>query len=175
MIAPPLRVEPVPAGARVVARDWPFAPWVAGALLAAGLPLLVWSAADRRPIEGGGALVFVGFGTFAAWLALAKRRDVVVTREGGAVRVRGREGAGPAARGVDVQLPPETVVEVVPFAVPEGAPALPDRGGDLVLAGGGSRLRLARAVGPGWLEELGRAATALRSALGNEDSRHPPA
>lgn len=175
MIPSPVRVESVPAGARVVACDWPFAPWIAGALLLAGLPLFVWSAAERRPIEGGGAFVFVGFGTFTAWLALAKRRDVVVTREGGALRVRGREGAGPVAHGVDVEFPPETVVEVRPFTVPEGAPALPDRGGDLVLAGGGARLRLARAVGPGWLGELDRAATALRSALGNEDSRHPPA
>jgi hypothetical protein len=161
--------EPAPPGARVVARDWPGAPWVAVPCLAAGVPLLAWSVVAGHAIEGGGAVVFCGFGALAAWLALARRRDVVVAASADGVTVRGREGAGPFARPVDLVLPPGTCVEVVPFAVPEGAPDVPDRGGDLVLTGGGARVPLARRTGPGWREELDRAAAVLRLALGNRD------
>lgn len=175
MSNPTVRVERTGGSARVVARDWPRAAWAACLLLAAGVPLLVWSAAEARAIEGGGALVFTAFGALSAWLALAKRRDVVVARDGGEIRVRGTEGAGPAARGVDVRLPGSAAVEVVPFAVPDGAPDLPDRGGDLVLAGGGARFRLARSAGPAWRAGLEAAAEELRAALANEDSARPSA
>ena len=169
MRAVSVRVEPRTDGARLVARDWPGAPWVAVPCLAAGLPLLFWSAATVHVVEAGGAIVFCGLGAVAAWLALAKRRDLLLTRDAGAVRIRGREGAGPFARTVDVAFPPDSEFEVLGFDLPDGADDLPDRGGDLVLAGGGARLPLARRTGAGWRGDLDRAASLLRSALGKGD------
>jgi hypothetical protein len=168
-----VRVEPLasPAGTgaanavRVVARDWPSAVWVAVPLLAAGLVLLVFAVAGGHAVEGGGAAVFLGLGLLAAWLWLGPRRDLVVAPEADLVRVRGRQGAGPLGGPVDLALPAGVLVEVEPFPVPEGAPDLPDRGGDLVLVGGGARIRLARRAGPGWREELERAAAVVRAAL----------
>lgn len=171
----PLGTQPGAACAvRLVARDWPGASWVAVPCLGAGAPLLVWAAATGHAVEAGGALVFCAFGALAAWLSLAKRRDVVVARTADAVTVRGREGAGPFARAVDLALPADVRVEVVPFAVPrgavpDGASDLPDRGGDVVLEGGGTRVRLARRTGPGWRAELESAALALRDGLGKKD------
>ena len=165
-----VRIEAVPGGARLVARDWPLAPWLAVPLLAAGVPLLAWSVVRGHAVEGGGAIVFCGIGAFAAWLALARRRDIVVTRDAGGVRVRGREGAGPVARPVDLSLPADAVVDVRPFDVPDGAPELDDRGGDLVLRCPGARVHLARRVGPGWRGDLDDVADVLRRALAKWDA-----
>lgn len=158
-----VRVERLSEGVRVAAADWPGAAWCAGVLLVPGVPLLLWAALGARPIEAGGALVFVALGTLAAWLALAKRRDLVVERGAEGVRVRGTEGAGPFRRPVDVRLPVGTQTRVVPFPVPAGGPDLADRGGDLVLAGPGASILLARRTGPGWRDELDAAARSLNA------------
>ena len=55
-IAHGLSVDDADGGVRVTARDWPWAAWLAAPALAAGLPLVVWSAATLHWIElGGGA------------------------------------------------------------------------------------------------------------------------
>jgi hypothetical protein len=149
-IAPGLAIDDSAQGVRVVARDWPWAPWFAAPALAAGLPLMVWSAVTGHLIEFGGGLVFCAFGGVCAWLSAAKRRDVEIS----AAIVRGREGAGPFAREVDVALTAPVRLNVRAFPVPEGAPDLADRGGDLVLAWPGGEFLLARRAGAGWREAL---------------------
>ena len=135
---------------RVRACDWPWAAWFAVPPLAAGLPLVAWSAVTGHWIELGGGLVFTAFGALAAWLAAARRRDVVLS----ATSLRGREGAGPFARGVEIAWTGAARLEIRPFARPEGAPDLADRGGDLVLAAAGAEFLLARRAGRGWRETL---------------------
>jgi hypothetical protein len=146
---------------RMRACDWPWAAWLAVPPLAAGLPLVAWSAATRHWIELGGGLVFVTFGLLAAWLAAARRRDVVVS----ATSVRGREGAGPFARAVDVALRGGARLDVRAFARPEGAPDLADRGGDLVLVAADAEFLLARRAGRGWRETLESARVQLAARI----------
>ncbi|MCE9636475.1 MAG: hypothetical protein K8T90_12285 [Planctomycetes bacterium] len=168
-----LRCEPVSDGGapavRVVARDWPWAVPTSLVMLLIGLPMLAWSAVNVRAVEGGGAVVFTGLGLFTLWLGAARRRDVLVLRESGAVRVRGHEGVGPLSKPIDLAMPADAVAAVLPFEVPDGAPDIADRGGDLVLSGGGTRLHLARRVGPGWRDDLEAAALVLRTALSKGD------
>jgi len=150
-IAPGLVVEDLPGGGvRLRARDWPFAWWVGAPALLAGVPLVAWSTATSHWIELGGGTVFTGFGAFCAWLTLARRRDLTIRGAGGSVAVRGRDGRAPIER--DLAVPAR--LEIRAFPVPEGAPDLADRGGDLVLAAGGADLHLARRVGPAWRAEL---------------------
>lgn len=142
-----LHVDPAEGGgARIRARDWPWAGLVAAALLLPGVSLVAWAAAGGHWIEAGGAGVFTGFGLLAAWLAAARRRDVVL-REGS---LRGREGAGPLARATSLAWTGAARLDVRPFAAPAGAPDLADRGGDLVLVAGGAEVLLARRAGAGW-------------------------
>jgi hypothetical protein len=146
-----LRLDDAGDGAvRVRACDWPWAAWLAVPPLAAGLPLVVWSAANSHWIELGGGLVFVAFGALSAGLTAARRRDVVLS----ASSLRGREGAGPFARDVSVAWSGTARLDVRAFARPEGAPDLPDRGGDLVLVAAGEERLLARRAGRGWRETL---------------------
>jgi hypothetical protein len=146
-----LRVDDAGDGAvRVCAADWQWAAILAVPALAAGLPLVVWSAATAHWIELGGGAVFCAFGATAAWLGLAKRRDVLVRGSS----VRGREGAWPFARGVNVEWAGRASLSLRPFPVPGDAPDLDDRGGDLVIAASGSETLLARRAGPGWRTEL---------------------
>jgi hypothetical protein len=140
-------------GVRVVARDWPWAGWLAVPALAAGLPLVGWAAVTGHGIEFGGGAVFCAFGAVCAVLAAAKRRDVVVL-PGSA---RGREGAGPFARPVAFEWTGAARLEIRAFPVPEGAPDLADRGGDLVIVAPQGELRLVVRAGPGWRDELGGA------------------
>lgn len=155
-----------PGALRVVARDWPFAALFGGALLVPGLALLVWSIADRHPVEGGGAVVFVAMGLFALRLGMRHRRALSVTRDGGGVRVSGVEGAGPWRRGLDLRLSASAAVRVDPLpgagdaTLGDGSP-VPARGGDLVLSDGVLSVRLARAVGPAGVAQL----DAVRAAL----------
>ena len=150
-IAHGLTIDDAPGGGvRVVARDWPWAWWLAVPALAAGLPLVVWSAATGHGIEFGGGAVFCAFGAVCAVLAAAKRRDVVVL----AGSARGREGAGPFARPVAFEWSGAARLEIRPFPVPDGAPDLADRGGDLRIVAPHGELRLAVRVGPGWRGEL---------------------
>jgi hypothetical protein len=136
---------------RVRACDWPWAAWLAVPPLLAGLPLVAWSAATSHWIELSGGVVFLAFGALAASLAAARRRDVVVS----ATSVKGREGAGPFARGVEVAWSGAARLDVRPFARPEGAPDLAASGGDLVVVvAAGAEFPLARRTGPGWRETL---------------------
>ncbi len=135
---------------RVRACDWPWAAWLAVPPLATGLPLVVWSAATGHWIELGGGLVFTAFGALCGWLAAARRRDVVL----GATSLRGREGAGPFARAVEATWTGAARLDVRPFACPEGAPDLPDRGGDLVVVTPEGEHLLARRAGREWRETL---------------------
>lgn len=137
-------------GVRVRAADWPWAGLFAVPALATGLPLVVWSAATAHWIEFGGGAVFCAFGATAAWLALAKRRDVAVR----ASSLRGREGVWPFARDAAAEWAAPARLALRPFPVPDGAPGLGDRGGDLVIAAGEREVLLARRVGPAWREEL---------------------
>jgi len=146
---------------RVRACDWPWAAWLAVPPLAAGLPLVAWSAAKGHWIELGGGLVFVTFGALAAWLAASRRRDVVVS----ATSLRGREGAGPFARGVGMTWSGAVRLDVRPFARPEGAPDLADRGGDLVLVAPDAEFLLARRAGRGWRETLESARVRLAARI----------
>ena len=138
------------SGVRVRAADWPWAGLVALPALAAGVPLVFWSAATLHWIELGGGAVFCAFGATCMWLWLAKRRDVEIR----ASSVRGREGAGPFGAAVEQRWagPARLVVEA--FDVPAGAPAIDDRGGDLCLVTPDGRLHVARRAGPGWREDL---------------------
>ncbi len=146
-----LRLDDAGDGAvRVRAADWPWAGLLAVPALAAGLPLVVWSAVTGHWIELGGGAVFCAFGATAAWLWLARRRDVLVRGSS----VRGREGAWPFARDATSEWAGRARLSLRPFPVPEGAPLLDDRGGDLVIAGPEPEIRLARRVGPGWRTEL---------------------
>lgn len=137
-------------GVRVLARDWPWAGWLAAPALAAGVPLAAWSAVTGHGIELGGAAVFCAFGAVSGWLAAARRRDVVI-RAGSA---SGREGAGPFARDVAFEWTGAARLEIRPFPVPDGAPRLDDRGGDLLLVAGPGELRLAVRAGADWREPL---------------------
>jgi len=153
-IARGLDVEPIgDGGVRVRSSDWPWARWCAAAALAPGLALVLWSTATRHWIELGGGAVFCAFGV-AALAASMKRRvlDVSARRDG--VAISGARGAWPLARGVAENLVGPVRVEIRPFAVPAGAPDLPDRGGDLVLVADATEVRLARRVGPGWRAAL---------------------
>jgi hypothetical protein len=160
-----VRVAPSGDGVRVVARDWPWAPAFAAACGAPGLALLAWSVAEGHAVEAGGAAVLCGFGAFGAWLAAARRRDLVVAAGPGGVGVRGVEGAGPFSRTVERTFPAAAEAVLEPFPVPPGAPDLPDRGGDLVLRAGETRVLLARAAGPRWRERLAVPAEAVGRAL----------
>ena len=146
---------------RVRACDWPWAGWLAVPPLLLGLPLVVWSAVNGHWIELGGGLVFVAFGALCALLAAARRRDVVV----GAASVRGREGAGPFARAVDVAWTGAARIDVRPFDRPEGAPDLADRGGDLVVVAPDGEFLLARRAGRGWRETLTSARARLLARI----------
>lgn len=168
-----VRVDRTGGSAVLHAVEWPRAAWVAVPALAAGTPVAVWGALTGRAIEAGGGAVLAAVGALAAWLALSRRRDVVVARDGADVCVRGVEGAWPFRRAVDLRLPPSTQVAVVAFARPKGAPDVPDRGGDLVLAAPGANVRIARCVGPGWRVRLDAAAADLRRALGKADEGPP--
>ena len=136
------------ASARLVARDWPWAPTVGVLLLVPGVALLGWSAATGHGVEAGGAVVFAGFGAFALGLGLRGRRDVVVSRTAGGVRVAGTEGAGPWRHGMDVELGGVASVEVRDLPVPGGTAPLPDRGADLCVTDGTRSVALARGIGP---------------------------
>lgn len=160
-----VRAEAREGGVRVLARDWPLAPWFSAACALPGVPLLAWSVAEGHAIEGGGAAVFVGLAAFGAWLAASRRREVTIDVGDDRVRVSGTEGWGPFARTLDRSLAVGAEVVVEPFPVPSGAPDLPDRGGDLALVAGDDRLRLARAAGPGWRDRLAPAEGVLRAAL----------
>ncbi len=158
-----------PGALRVVARDWPFAAIFGGAVLVPGVALLVWSVADRHPVEGGGAVVFVAMGLFALRLGLRHRRTLTVTRDGGGMRVSGVEGAGPWRRGLDLRLGASAAARVDPLpgaydgALGDGG-RVTDRGGDLVVSDGVLSVRLARGVGPAGAAQLAAARAAL-SAL----------
>lgn len=146
---------------RVRACDWPWAAWLAVPPLVTGIPLVAWSAVNGHWIELGGGLVFVAFGTLCACLAAARRRDVVV----GAASVRGREGAGPFARAVEMTWTGAARLDVRPFERPEGAPDLADRGGDLVVVAPDAEFLLARRAGRGWRETLTSARAGLLSQV----------
>lgn len=135
---------------RVRACDWPWAAWLAVAPLLTGVPLVAWSAARGHWIELGGGLVFVALGLLCAGLSMSRRRDVVVS----ASSVRGREGAGPFARDVDSAWRGAARLEVRPFASPDGAPELADRGGDLVVVAPDAEFLLVRRAGRGGRETL---------------------
>jgi len=138
---------------RVRACDWPWAAWLAAPPLLVGLPLVAWSAAAGHWIELGGGLVFCAFGALCAFLAAARRRDLVVSATG----LHGREGAGPFARAIDRAWSGGARLDVRPFALPDGAPDLSDRGGDLVVVAADAEYLLARRAGPGWRETLASA------------------
>jgi hypothetical protein len=142
--------DPGDGAVRVRACDWPWAGWLAVPPLATGVPLVAWSAATGHWIELGGGLVFATFGALSAWLAASGRRDVVLT----ASSVRGREGAGAFAREVDVTWRGAARLDVRPFARPDGAPDLADRGGDLVVVAPDAEFLLVRRAGRGWRETL---------------------
>ena len=163
-----LRVEEVAeGGVRVRARDWPWAAWVGVPVGLAGVPLLAWALTKGHTIEAGGALVFCAFGGFCSVLAWRLRRDLRLGRaDDGAVLVQGTEGAGPFRRAVDLRLMLPVRLEVRPFAVPDGAPDLLDRGGDLVVASPGASLLLARLVGPDWRAPLEDALRRISARLG---------
>lgn len=150
---------------RVVARDWPWAPWFAAPCALLGAPLLVWSVVGGHGVEAGGSIVFVAFAVFAAALSARGRRDVVVVRDARGVRVRGTEGAAFFARPVDAVHVAGAVVAVDPFPVPPGAPDLPDRGGELVVRDGTARTVLARAAGKCGAARLSGAAREVERAL----------
>ena len=166
----PWSVRVVPAGdgaVRIVARDWPWAPWFAAALALPSVPLLVWSLAEGHAIEGGGAAVLAGVAGFAAWLAMTRRRDLVVSAGPGGLVLRGTEGCPPLARAVDRKLRvPGARLVLEELSTPAGAPALPDRGGELVLVSDEGPCVLARAAGPLWRERLADAQAAVAALLG---------
>jgi len=137
-------------GVRVAARDWPWAAWTAAAGLAPGIPLVAWSIATRHWIELGGGAVFCAFGAACAFLALTQRRDLEIRTRGGRVALSGVLGAGPFRRQVAPDAPGAARFEIRPFPTPEGAPELPDRGGDLLIVGVRTQVLVARRVGPGW-------------------------
>lgn len=155
-----------PGALRVVARDWPFAAIFGAAVLLPGLALLVWSIADRHPVEGGGAVVFVAMGVFALRLGMRHRRTLTVVRDAAGLRVSGVEGAGPWRRGLDLRLGASASVRVDPLpgaedgVRPDGSP-VPDRGGDLVVSDGVLSVRLARGIGPAGTAQLAAARAAL--------------
>ncbi len=141
-------------GVRVEAADWPWAGWTSVVGFAPGAPLAVWSAATRHWIELGGAAVFCAFGATCAGLAMSRRRAVEIHATADGVTLAGVQGAGPFRRDVARWFGPSARVEVRPFPTPDGAPELPDRGGDLLLVGDGAEELLARSVGPGWKPRL---------------------
>ena len=153
-IARGLDVVEVPGGVRVIAQDWPRAAPVAALAALAGLPLLVWSLATSNWIEAGGAAVFCAFAAVSGRLAMAHRRDLSLTASPGGVDVRGSEGCGVCRRPVGLTLAAPARLEIAAFPAEPGAPELPDRGGDLVLAAADLRLLLARRTGPSWRAEL---------------------
>jgi len=144
-------------GVRVLARDWPWAAWLSAPALAAGVPLCVWSVVTGHGIEFGGGAVFCAFGAVCGWLAAARRRDVVV-RAGSAL---GREGAGPFARSAEFDWTGAARLEIRPFPVPDGAPALRDRGGDLLIVAAAGEFLLAVRSGEDWRDELDAARTGV--------------
>jgi hypothetical protein len=156
-IAHGLAVDDADGGVRVTACDWPWAAWLAAPALAAGLPLVAWSAATLHWIELGGGAVFCAFGAVCAWLAASRRRDVVVT----AGSAEGREGAGPFARPVAFAWRGAARLDLRPFPAADGAPALADRGGDLAIVAADGALVLAVRAGPGWRDTLGAARARL--------------
>ena len=141
-------------GVRVSARDWPWATWTAAAGLVPGAPLLLWSLATRHWIELGGGAVFCAFGAACVFIARTRRRDFEIGSGLGGVSITGQRGAWPFERFVAQDLPGPVRIEIRPFAVPAGAPDLPDRGGDLLLVADRAQVLLVRRVGADWRGHL---------------------
>jgi hypothetical protein len=175
-----VRVVPeATGGVTVIAREWPLAGPVGAVLLCLGLPLLGWSIADGHPVEGGGAVVFVGLGAFAAYLGCRNRRTISLVRESDSVQASGVEGAGPWRRQVHVRLSSSATPRVDELcdggsgaaavaASPSPVPAHDrpsDRGADLVLGDGATTIRLARGIGPGGRTQVAAAADAILRML----------
>jgi len=153
-IARGLVVEDVGDGVRITSCDWPWAAWTAAAALAPGVPLVAWSAATGHWIELGGGAVFCAFGAASLVLARSRRRDLSIRADGSGLSVEGTRGAPPFQDAVAQNLPGVARLEIRPFPTPEGAPDLPDRGGDLTLVAGAARVLLARRSGPDWRATL---------------------
>jgi hypothetical protein len=153
-IARGLEVLEIPSGVRVIARDWPSAAPVAALAALTGVPLLGWSLATSHWIEAGGAAVFCAFAAFCARLSMAHRRDLSLLASPAGVDVRGSEGCGVFRRPVESTFAAPARVDIVEFPVEPGAPDLPDRGGDLLLAAADRTMHLARRTGPSWRTDL---------------------
>ncbi len=164
MIPRTVRILPIPGGARVVARDWPWAPLCAALLLVPFLPLLVWAAIEGLAIETGGAVVFVALGVWCAALSLRERRDLEIRRSTGGIEVRGTEGAWRWRRDIATTLPADArplVEDVIATGDDPGAGAvLTLRGGE-----GSEPLKLAEGYGPHRRRAVEAAARSLTEAL----------
>ena len=155
-IARGLAVEDIgDGGVRLKACDWPWAAWFGAALLAPGAALVLWSlAAPRHWIEFGGGAVFCAFGAAALGVSRTRRRAIDISAGLDGVSINGTVGAWPFVRHIVQDLAGDVRIEIRPFAVPQGAPDLPDRGGDLLLVSAAAVVLLSRRVGPGWRGHL---------------------
>jgi hypothetical protein len=151
-------------GAVLEARDWPLAPVIALALMLPSLPLLIWSIAERRAVEGGGAALLCGIALFVAALALRGRRRVRFA-PGRPIRVSAELGAGPFRRQRAFELAEGAHVAVRPLPCAPGAHTEDRQGADLVLVDRGGTVHLARRIGSD-RRDLEAARAALSQVLG---------